>query len=204
MVRFVLGLVVGICISAAMMAGCMKEEATADLSGMRILLVVSEKDFRDSELTDPRDYFLKAGASVEIASTNSSRATGVGGLTLDPDLGLEGAEATDYHAVVFIGGPGSKTYLWDSQAAADLAKRAFESDKVVAAICLSPVVLARAGILQGVSATGFDDDELKDQLSKAGATYTGNKVEVDGRIVTANGPGAAKEFAAAIAQALKG
>jgi protease I len=187
-----------------MMAGCLKEEATADLSGMGILLIVSEKDFRDSELTDPRDYFLKAGASVEMASTDSSRATGVGGLTLDPDLGLEEAEATDYDAVVFIGGPGSKTYLWESKAAADLAKRAYESGEVVAAICLSPVVLARAGILQGVSATGFDDVELKDELERAGATYTGSEVEVDGRIVTANGPGAAKEFAAAIAQALEG
>jgi protease I len=31
-----------------------------------------------------------------------------------------------------------------------------------------------------------------------GATYTGNPVEVDGHIVTANGPEAAEEFAQAV------
>ena len=204
MAKLVLRLAVGICISAAMMAGCLKEGKTADLAGRRILLIVSEEDFRDSELTDPRDYFLKAGASVEVASTDPSRATGVGGLSLNPDLGLEQANAANYDAVVFVGGPGSKTYLWNSQTAAELAKDAYESQKVVAAICLSPVVLARAGILQGVTATGFNDGELKDELQEAGANYTGREVEVDGRIVTANGPAAAKDFAAAIAEILRG
>jgi len=202
--KLVVGLAVCICISAAMMTGCLKEGKTADLTGRKILLIVSEEGFRDSELTDPRDYFLEAGASVEVASTDPSRATGVGGLTLDPDLGLDQARATDYDAVVFIGGPGSKTYLWNSQAAAKLAKDAYESQEVVAAICLSPVVLARAGILQGVSVTGFDDEELRGELGKAGAGYTGSGVEVDGKIVTANGPAAAKDFAAAIAQILAG
>ncbi len=202
--RAFLGLVSAACILTALAAGCLKEGRTMNLQGRTILLVVSEKDFRDSELLDPKDYFVKAGASVKIASTDPSKATGVGGLELHPDLGLEQAVATDYDAVVFVGGPGAKVYLWNNEAAAKLAKQAYESGKIAAAICLSPVVLAKAGILEGVKVTGFDDDQLRSELEAAGAIYTGKQVEVDGRIVTANGPAAAKDFAAAIAKAIEG
>ena len=41
----------------------------------------------------------------------------------------------------------------------------------------------------------FDDTGV---LAKFGATYTGNSVEVDGKIVTATGPDTAKDWAEAI------
>jgi len=40
-------------------------------------------------------------------------------------------------------------------------------------------------------------------LVKGGAFYTGNPVEVDERIVTGNGPAAARDFAKAVMEALE-
>ena len=72
--------------------------------------------------------------------------------------------------------------------------------KVVAAICSAPVVLANAGLVADRKVTVFADD--KDSVEAGGAYYTGRTVEVDGQIVTANGPGAAKEFAEEILKAI--
>lgn len=67
----------------------------------------------------------------------------------------------------------------------------------MSAICLAPVTLANAGLLEGKRATVYPS--AKSFLKWKGATYTGNPVEVDGNIVTANGPEVAEEFAQAVA-----
>jgi protease I len=68
--------------------------------------------------------------------------------------------------------------------------------KPIAAICISPVILAHAGLLKGKKATVWPDG--KDELVKNGAIYTGNPIEIDSGIITANGPLAAKEYGKAI------
>jgi protease I len=78
-----------------------------------------------------------------------------------------------------------------------LVKEANRAGKVVSAICLAPVTLANAGLLEGKRATAYPSAESF--LKWKGAIYTGNAVEVEGNIVTANGPEAAEEFAQAVA-----
>ena len=70
-----------------------------------------------------------------------------------------------------------------------------QSAKVVAAICLAPVVLARAGILKGKKATYFNSPVSFREMKAGGAVLVDKAVVTDGRIVTANGPAAAAEFA---------
>ncbi|MEM2638356.1 MAG: DJ-1/PfpI family protein, partial [Candidatus Hadarchaeales archaeon] len=86
--------------------------------------------------------------------------------------------------------------------ALSIAKEAFSAGKVVGAICIAPVILANAGILKGRRATVWDGDFVK-MLEAGGAKYTGKNVEVDGKIVTANGPHAAREFGKKIAELLR-
>jgi protease I len=106
---------------------------------------------------------------------------------------------SDYDCIVFIGGVGATVYF-DDPLAHSIASEAAAAGKVVAAICVSPVTLARAGVLQGRRATVFPDYAA--ELENAGAMYTGEDVTVDGRIITANGPGAAEKFMWKIAEAL--
>ena len=56
-----------------------------------------------------------------------------------------------------------------------------------------PVILAKAGLLKNRKATVFPDGA--DILIQNGAEYTAKPVEVDGQIVTGNGPQASKDFA---------
>jgi protease I len=76
------------------------------------------------------------------------------------------------------------------------------SAKVVAAICLAPVVLARAGILKGKKATYFNSPVSFREMRAGGAVLVDKAVVTDSRIVTANGPAAAAEFADAFIRTL--
>ena len=80
---------------------------------------------------------------------------------------------------------------------------AFRAEKIVSAICISPVVLARAGILKGKKATVFPDSEGIRELKKAGAIYIQKSVVVDGKVVTGDGPDAASRSAQEIIKLLK-
>jgi protease I len=167
----------------------------------KVLMVIAPSNFRDEEYFETRQVLESAGFSVLTASKDLGAAKGMLGGAATPDIALPDAKAKDYDAVVFVGGNGAKVYFDDSSAKS-LAKDAFTKGKVVAAICIAPTILANAGILKGRKATVFKDDGLIDNLKAKGAEYTGESVTVDGKVVTANGPPAAKAFGKAIAEAM--
>ena len=78
----------------------------------------------------------------------------------------------------------------------------YQKGKVVAAICLATVVLARAGILKGKKATYYDSPVSFREMKAAGAVITNAPVVRDARVITANGPSASKAFADEIVHAL--
>ena len=172
-----------------------------NLEGTRVVMVIAHRDFRDEELLKPQALLEKAGAQVTVASSSLEPATGALGAKVTPDVLLKDVDADAYEAVVFIGGPGAKEY-WDDRTAHGLARQAVERGSVVAAICIAPVTLANAGLLDGKKATVWRTESGR--LRAQGADYTGAEVEVDGRLITSNGPEAAEEFGKAIAEALAG
>jgi protease I len=122
------------------------------------------------------------------------------GATVRPDIKLEQVRVDDYDAVIFVGGSGSAVYFNDDRALS-IAREAFDKRKKTCAICIAPVILANAGVLKGKRATVWNGDYVE-MLEAGGATYTGRPVEVDGNVITANGPKAARDFGRAIAKEL--
>lgn len=172
------------------------------MAAKRVLMIIAPKDFRDEELLHPKEELERAGAKVTIASSKAGEARGVLGARVTPDITLEQVKVNDYDAVVFVGGGGAAVYFKDNRAIS-IASEAFNKGKKVCAICIAPVILANAGVLKGKRATVWPDECIQIIESK-GATYTGKPVEVDGNVITAPGPEAAREFGRAIAKALKG
>jgi len=170
-----------------------------DLAGKRVVMVIAHRDFRDEELLKPKELLEKAGAGVTVASSSLKPARGALGAEVTPDVLLKDVSVEDYEAIVFIGGPGAKEY-WDDRTAHRLAQQGVERGSVVAAICIAPVTLANAGVLDGKRATVWRTESGR--LRAQGADYTGADVEVDRRLVTANGPDAAEKFGRAIAEVL--
>jgi protease I len=161
----------------------------------KILMIVAPEGFRDEECFEPKKAFEAKDVKVDIASKNAKEAKGKLGGKIKVNIDIADVEIAGYDAVVFVGGPGASEYFEDETALA-IAKEADEQGKVVAAICIAPSILANAGILKGRKATVYLSEE--ENLKSKGANYTGEAVTVDGRIITANGPDAAADFAAEI------
>lgn len=165
----------------------------------RVLMVIAPVQFRDEEYALPKEELETRGAEVLTASVAPGPCRGKLGMLAQARIALFEAKADDYDAVAFIGGSGSQVFFDDLDAHA-LARRMHEDGKILGAICIAPSILARAGLLTGRSATAFPTQER--DLEAHGAAYTGRPVEVDGSIITANGPEAASAFGIAIADAL--
>lgn len=170
---------------------------------MKLLIVVAPEKYRDEELAVPVAAFQKAGIAFDIASTRRGSCMGMLGGKTTATLTFEEVDPSLYGALVIIGGGGSQLYLWNDALLKNLVQSFHASQKVVAAICLAPVVLARAGILKGIKATYFESPDSVREMKAGGAVPVSKPVVVDGRIITANGPAAAQEFAGAIISALK-
>lgn len=170
---------------------------------MNILYVVSKKDFRDEEYFIPKEMFEEHGFNVKTASIDVGCAISFFDKKIDVDIKLSDVDMKEYDAIVIAGGKGALT-LSDND---DLKKNLYDAmkyDKIVAAICISPIILANCGLLQKTAATVWNEDgKQADILKQNGALYFSESVVIDKNIITANGPKAAKEFADSIIDALK-
>lgn len=172
------------------------------LAGLKVLMVIAPAEFRDEELFQPKEVLEGCGAAVAVASTRAGEAKGMLGATHTPDLTLADCKAGDYHAVIVVGGMGSPEHLWDNKVLHKLLSETAGDNKVVAAICLSGAVLAKAGVVSGRKATVWPDPKAIEVLKQSGAEYSKDHVVADGKVITADGPEAARQFGESIAKEL--
>ncbi|HBF99956.1 MAG TPA: DJ-1 family protein [Firmicutes bacterium] len=165
----------------------------------KVALVIAERQFRDEEYQVPHAILEKAGFDVLTVSTSTKTAVGKLGLKVTPDTLISDLKPEELDALVFIGGGGSEQYFADPLAHR-LATTMVSLDKVLGAICIAPVILANAKVLEGKKATVFPDGAPI--LKQNGADYTGREVEVDGKIITGNGPEAAEAFSHSLVKLL--
>jgi protease I len=164
-----------------------------------VLMIIAPKDFRDEEFKEPYDLFTKSGIKVTIASTDTSPAKGMLGMVVKPEIKLQRVNPDNFDAVVIVGGSGCQD-LWNNTKLHEIVNAFNNSKKTIAAICIAPVVLARAGILEEKEATVYPS--VKDELTKYGANYSENDVEICDNIITGSGPKVAADFAQAILNTL--
>lgn len=165
-------------------------------------MVIASKNFKDAEYLIAKDEFEKAGAIITTASSKMDAAIGMDGTKVNPDILIGRVDVSDFDAVVFIGGIGVKKY-WGNYRALKLAQRAVKKGKLVGAICWAPVILAYAGVLRGKRGTVANVGGAADILRQTGCHYTGQRITVDGNVITASGPRTARFFARTIIKELQ-
>lgn len=167
----------------------------------KILMVIPSMNYWDEELVKPKEIFEQHGFTVSVASSKIKEAKGIFGLITKPDLVLHNVRATPYDAIIFVGGEGAIQY-WDDPRVHQLIKEAVKKRKVLGAMSTAPITLVNAKVLAGKKATVWPT--LGNRLKMAGTIYTGEPVEVDGRIVTTDGPNQAESFARAVLRIIIG
>ncbi len=171
----------------------------SSLKGKKALFIIASSIFRDEEYQIPRKVLEEKGAEVEVASSRLGRCTGKLGLEVASDLTISQVDVAKYDIIAFVGGAGASEFFQDP-VAHRIAQTAVENGKVLGAICIAPATLANAGVLSGRRATVFPSEI--EALKAGGAVYTGRPVEIDEKIITANGPEAARDFGKALAEAV--
>ncbi len=164
-----------------------------------VLIVIAHKDFRDEEFKEPYELLKNAGMNVTIASTDTTPANGMFGMNVKPEMLVESVSPNDFDALVLVGGSGCRS-LWDNETLHGIIRQFDGDKKIIAAICIAPVILARAGILKEEKATVYPS--VANEIKSLCAGYTGADVERSNNIITASGPAAAKDFARTILEAV--
>lgn len=169
-----------------------RDETTSTIA-RSVLIVIAHRDFDDTEFKETRDLFAKSGLTVVVASTeNTTAARGTYGMTVTPDITLEEVDTGDFDGLVVIGGDGCRT-LWDNRKLHEIVRDFNKDSKTIAAICLAPMVLANAGILEDKIVTAYPT--VRDEIGKCCAKCTDSEIEISGNVITCSEPKAAANFA---------
>ncbi len=169
----------------------------------KALFIIAQENYQDHEYAAPKKVLGDAGIEVVTASKAVGICKGSFGSSAEADVALADVDVSDYDAVVFIGGSGAVAYQHDVQAHLT-AQEAVNRNKILAAICIGPAILAHAEVLEGKKATIWNGDGKQAEiLTKNGAVFVDEDVVVDGNIITANGPPAAEKFGKAVLDKLE-
>lgn len=134
---------------------------------------------------------VAVGDSLEVASSH-------GLMSLRCDVMLGETNISDGVALVLPGGNPGYINLCESEDVRRAVAEYYKSDRIVAAICGAPTVLARAGVAKGTIITCHSS--VKSVLTDY--EYRADGVVESGNLITASGAGHSIDFALAIAARL--
>ena len=149
------------------------------------------------EALTPVDVLRRAGVEVDLVSVSGEFPKGSHDIIVKADALSKDVDFSQYDGLVIPGGmPGATNIASDEKVMVAISKMLKEG-KLVSAICASPaVVLANNGLITGKKITCYPADVFVKMTN--GCVFSGKNVEIDGNLITANGPKSAMEFAIAI------
>ena len=176
----------------------------ADLSRAHVLMLATD-GFEESELFDPRQALLDAGAQVTLASLKTDPITGEKGgekgRSITPDTTVEEVDSEDFDALVLPGGVGNPDKLRLNDRAVEIVEEFIDDEKIVAAICHAPWLLIEADVVEGRRVTSWPS--VRTDLANAGASVLDQEVVVDGNLITSRKPDDIPAFNQAVILALE-
>jgi protease I len=176
--------------------------AETRLSGKTVLMVIPHTQFRDEEFFGPKKQLEDEGAKVVVASTSVRTCYGMNGGSIAAQIAIAEAKADEYQALVICGGTSVPEFLWNDKKLPELASTMAAAGKVVAAICLSTVILAKAKLLADRDATVYFLPQAIQELKAAGARYVKQPLVIHNNLIMAEGPPETSSWAQAICAAL--
>ena len=166
-----------------------------------VIVYLPQQLFNEQEFEPALRRLSLSGVDTRLVAADSGIAVSMSQLVVRLDLALRDVSVADYAGLVLIGGSGAAIY-WDDTLLQAKCREFAASGKIVAAIGIAPVTLARAGVLKDRKATAFRDRAAVDWLKQAGAQYSFKGVVVDRNIVTAQSSEQARAFGQAVADAV--
>ena len=157
-----------------------------------MIAVLLADGFEEIEALTPVDVLRRAGLDVKTVGITNKIAVGSHGIPVICDLTPDEVALDSVTLAIFPGGMPGALNLDSSPFTDEIISAVTKNGGRLAAICASPLVLGRRGLLEGKRAVcypGFEDELV-------GATVpTDSSVVTDGSITTAKGMGVSLKFA---------
>lgn len=159
------------------------------IKGKKVAILATD-GFEQSELTEPRDALLDAGAEVTIVSLKPGKIRGVKGHEwadeIEVDQEIDRVSADQFDALVIPGGVYNPDKLRTDERAIQLVRDMFKLLRPIAAICHGPWLLIEAGVVKGRRATSYPS--IRTDMQNAGADWVDEEVVVHNGLVTSRSP----------------
>ena len=166
---------------------------------MKVTAFLIER-FETTEALAVVDILRRAGLEVETVSLMPTiQVVSAQQVTVQADVMFRDCDFSKTDVFFLPGGPGTSHYMEHPKTMAML-QQANADGKWVTAICVAPSVLGQLGILKGRKATCYPGYEKE----LIGAAYVGDKVVVDGNIITGKGMGASIDMGLEMVRQLVG
>jgi len=156
----------------------------------------------DLEAVTIIDLLRRAEFDVVVAGLTHGTIEMARGTKIVPDMSIDDALEDDYDMIAMPGGLPGAHHLRDDDRIIQRVKDMAAAGNYTCAVCAAPIVLAKAGVLEGKKATSFPG--FLDQMDLPNTEVTGSPLEHDGKVITSRGPGTAMDFALELIEALAG
>ena len=164
---------------------------------MKRVLCILENGFEEIETITPIDLLRRAGAEVVLASVSEIGVIGKCGIKIIADALLSDVKEQEFDALFLPGGP-AVMQLRKNAEVINLIRRFHEEKKCIAAICAAPLLLKDAELLEGKHFTSHSTTTTELPQSN------GERVVIDGQLLTSRGAGTAFEFGLTFVEMLFG
>lgn len=170
---------------------------------MKKAYILMADGFEETEAVGTWDALRRGGVDARFVTINSTTTVeGAHGLKFTADYTLDEISKANEKAdaIALPGGVGNAQRLKASKEARTYLQAYYDDNKIVGAMCASPMVLGDMGLLNEKKATIYPgmESELK------GAEHHDAEACIDGNIVTARGPVYGFSFGVAILSLLEG
>ena len=178
-----------------------------NLFGKHILIIIPKSQFCEEELNGIRNILEQGGANVVVLSKSGQEARGMNKEKFKPDgmivdwdkrVGVK----NKYHAVILVGGKGSKKSLWDDLIVPQILTDHYRFGSIIGAMGTAIVVLVRAYLVTGEVPKPDDDDTYK-ELEKLNAVFVDAPITRVEKVVLGKGGKSVDQFSRTIVALLE-
>lgn len=163
---------------------------------MKIAVIISDGT-EELEVLTPVDILRRANVECDLISVCDKITSGSHNVKIVADKLLTEVDLSSCDGIIIPGGMPGASIISEKQPIISAVKKFLSENKLVASICASPaIVLAKNHLIDGRKATCYPAKDFIKLMENT--TYTCLNVQVDGNLITANGPRSALEFSMCI------
>lgn len=168
------------------------------------IIFLAANGFQDQELFVPFAICRQKKISCLIVSVDKSEfIKSQSGIVIKQNMHISERNLVNFQGVVIPGGAAGVRNLLQNKQVIKLVTQFYKSNKLVAAICAGPLVLAKADVIKNHKFTCFPNKLVISSCQAAGGHYcTTKSVYSSQNLITSTGPTTATDFGNAIVKYL--